>query len=245
MKVIVTKNYAESCQVVAKQIITQIKADPASKLGLATGGTAEPIYPLLVKAYQEGQISFANISTVNLDEYIGLDPSAPQSYRNYMDGLLFNHIDIDKSRTYVPSGTNDIDAEIALFNEKLAADRLIDIQLLGIGVSGHIGFNEPNEHLVAGVHIEHLDESTITANSRFFSSSEEVPTMSITMGVGDIMKARSIVLIATGKNKAPAMKRLLMDDYITPAVPATVLKMHADATIVIDQELANEIGFVY
>ena len=117
--------------------------------------------------------------------------------------------------------------------------------MLGIGVSGHIGFNEPGEHLVAGVHVEKLDESTIIANSRFFTSPEEVPTMSITMGVGDIMKARRTVLIATGKNKAPAMKSLLMNDEITTAVPATVLKMHADATIVIDQELANEIGYAY
>ena len=245
MKVIVTNSYAESCQVVADMIITQVQNDPTSKLGLATGGTAEKIYPLLVQAYKDKRVSFAKVSTVNLDEYVGLDPAAPQSYRNYMDGLFFDHIDIDKSRTYVPSGNNNIEAEIALFNEKLYGDKQLDLQLLGIGVSGHIGFNEPGEHLVAGVHVEKLDESTIIANSRFFTSPEEVPTMSITMGVGDIMKARRTVLIATGKNKAPAMKSLLMNDEITTAVPATVLKMHADATIVIDQELANEIGYAY
>lgn len=243
MKIIVTNDYSESCKVVADQIIAQVQADPASKLGLATGGTAENVYPLLVKAYQEKQVSFAGVSTVNLDEYIGLDPAAPQSYRNYMDGLFFDQVDIDKTHTYVPSGTNDIQAEIALFCEKLEEGRPIDIQLLGIGVSGHIGFNEPGEHLTAGVHIEQLDESTIVANSRFFDSPADVPTQSITMGVGDIMKARKIVLIATGKNKAPAMKKLLMDDLVTTSVPATVLKMHGDVTVVIDRELAAEIGY--
>lgn len=243
MKVIITGSYAESCQAVADMIVAQVQKDPASKLGLATGGTAEKVYPLLVKAYEEKKVSFAGVSTVNLDEYIGLDPAAPQSYRNYMDGLFFNHVDIDKARTYVPSGTNDIAAEIALFNEKLEAERRIDLQLLGVGVSGHIGFNEPHEELTAGVHIEQLDESTIQANSRFFESEDQVPRESITMGLGDIMKAASIVLIATGKNKAPALRALLMNDQITTKVPVTMLKMHADATIVIDRELAEEIGY--
>ena len=243
MEVIVTNNYEESCQVVADQIIAQVQADPASKLGLATGGTAENVYPLLVKAYQEHRVSFAGVSTVNLDEYIGLDPSSPQSYRNYMDGLFFDHVDIDKRHTYVPSGTNDVEEEIERFNEKLAEKRPIDLQLLGVGISGHIGFNEPREELTAGVHIETLTESTIQANSRFFENKDQVPRSSITMGVGDIMKARKIVLIATGKNKAAAIRSLLMNDQVSTEVPVTMLKLHPHVSIVIDRDLAEEVGY--
>lgn len=245
MKVIVTKSYASSCQIVADILIDQIKKKPNSKLGLATGGTAENVYPLLVKAYKDGKISFADVSTVNLDEYIGIAPTHNQSYRNYMDVRLFDQVDIDKANTYVPSGTNAVEDEIKIFNEKLEANGKIDIQLLGIGVSGHIGFNEPGEVLTAGVHVEHLTESTIKANSRFFDDEGQVPRYSITMGVGDIMKTKKIVLIATGLQKADAIKALLMDDKIYTSVPATVLKMHADATIIIDCELANAVGYMY
>lgn len=244
MKVIVTENYDESCKVTASLIADVIKKDPNAKLGLATGGTAEKVYPYLVKAYKDGEISFKGVSTVNLDEYMGIDPSSPQSYKNYMNNLLFSGIDIDLANTYVPSGKNAAEDEIKTFNEKLGGKQL-DIQLLGVGVSGHIGFNEPGEHLVAGVHIEKLDESTIEANSRFFEKKEDVPTTSITMGVGDIMKAKKIVLIATGDNKAPALKKLLLDDEVTTKVPCTVLKMHNDATIVIDKALAEKVGYKF
>jgi len=242
MKVIVTKNYDESCKVTADLIVDVIKKDGNAKLGLATGGTAEKVYPYMVKAYEDKLISFANVSTVNLDEYVGIDPSSPQSYKNYMNNLLFSKIDIKPENTYVPNGKANMDDEIKLFNEKLAG-RQLDIQLLGVGVSGHIGFNEPSENLVAGVHIEKLDESTIEANSRFFEKKEDVPTTSITMGVGDIMKAKKVVLIATGLGKTNAIKALLMNDNVTTNVPCTVLKMHNDATIVIDKELANAVGY--
>lgn len=243
MKVIVTPSFEDSCRVVADAIIAQVKADPSSKLGLATGGTAEAVYPHLVKAHQSGEVDFSGITTVNLDEYIGMDPSHPQSYRQCMDRWFFDPIGIDKSRTFVAGGSKDIDAEIKRFNEKLYGDKLIDLQLLGVGISGHIGFNEPHESLTAGVHTEDLDESTIAANARFFDSPDEVPRKSITMGVGDIMKAAKIVLIATGDNKAPVMKELLMNDSISCKIPVTVLKMHRDATIVIDQALADTIGY--
>ena len=244
MKVIVTENYDESCKVTAGMISDVIKAKPDAKLGLATGGTAEKVYPYLVKDCEEGKISFKDVTTVNLDEYVGIDPSSPQSYKNYMDNLLFSKIDIDPENTYVPSGAGDMEEEIKLFNEKLGGEQL-DIQLLGVGVSGHIGFNEPGEHLTAGVHIEKLDESTIEANSRFFEKKEDVPTTSITMGVGDIMKAKKIVLIATGPQKATALKALLMNDEVTTKVPCTMLKMHNDATVVIDKELAEAVGYKY
>ena len=245
MKVIVTDSYELSCKAVADMIIQQIQKKSDSKLGLATGGTAENVYPLLVDAYKNGKVSFANVSTVNLDEYIGIAPTHDQSYRNYMDMRFFNHIDIDKTNTYVPSGTNAVEEEIKLFNEKLVNGGRINLQLLGIGVSGHIGFNEPGEKLTAGVHIEQLDESTIKANSRFFDDESQVPREAITMGVGDIMKAEKIVLIATGRQKTEAIKALLMDDDVYTSVPATVLKMHSDATVIIDRELAKCVGYEY
>ena len=243
MKVIVTKNYEQSCKTTAELILDQVRTYPCSKLGLATGGTAENVYPFIVDACQKGDVDLSKITTVNLDEYMGMDPASEQSYRAYMDKRLFQPAGIDAARTYVPSGKNDPEEEIALFNEKLYGDgHLLDLQLLGIGVSGHIGFNEPGE-LIAGVHIQKLDESTIKANARFFASEADVPTESITMGVGDIMKAAKIVLIATGENKVPALRKLLMDDEVTAQVPATGLKMHRDVTSVIDEELAEKIGW--
>lgn len=243
MKVIVTKNYEESCKTVAEVIIDQVKGNPASKLGLATGGTAENVYPFLVDAYKEGKVDFSGISTVNLDEYIGMDPSSPQSYRQCMDSWFFDQVKIDKEKTYCPSGMNKPEDEIELFNEKLYGDKMVDLQLLGVGVSGHIGFNEPGDKLTAGVHIEKLDESTIQANSRFFDSPDDVPRESITMGIGDIMKAEKIVMIVTGENKVPVMKALLTNDEVTCKVPATMLKMHRDVTLVIDEELAVAAGY--
>ena len=242
MNLVITNSYEESCKYVAQQIIDLVNANPDAKLGLATGGTAEKVYPYLVAAYQDGKVDFSGISTVNLDEYLGMSPENPVSYRKCMDTWFFDHVNVNKDRTYVASGLNDPDEEIKLFNEKLYGDKLLDFQLLGVGVSGHIGFNEPGEHLVAGVHIEHLDESTIMANSRYFDSPADVPTKSITMGVGDIMKAAKIVLIATGDSKIPVISKLFANDNVSADLPVSVLKLHRDATIVIDKALADQCG---
>lgn len=243
MKVIVTKSYEESCQVTANMILDQVRANPASKLGLATGGTAEPVYPIMVEACKKGEVDFSQITTVNLDEYMGMDPTNDQSYRYYMNQRFFIPAGIDLARTFVASGKNDPEKEIALFNEKLYGDgHFVDIQLLGIGVSGHIGFNEPGT-MISGVHVQKLEESTIKANARFFENEADVPTEAMTMGLGDILKAGKIVLIATGANKAPALRKVLLDDEVTADVPATVLKMHRDVTIVIDEALSAEIGW--
>lgn len=243
MKVIVTKSYEESCKVTAEMILDQVRANPASKLGLATGGTAEGVYPLMVEAGKKGEVDFSQITTVNLDEYVGMAPDNEQSYRHYMDTRFFIPAGIDKARTYVPSGKNDPEKELAVFKDKLYGDgHMTDIQLLGIGVTGHIGFNEPGT-MIAGPHIQKLDESTIKANARYFENEADVPTEAFTMGLGDIMKAGKIVLLATGANKAAALRKLLLDDEVTADVPATVLKMHRDVTVVIDQALAAEIGW--
>lgn len=243
MKVIVTQSYVDSCKYVADQIIEMVGAKPDAKLGLATGGTAEKVYPHLVEAYKAGRADFSKVTTVNLDEYLGMSPENPVSYRKCMDTWFFDQVNIDKANTYVASGLNAPEEEIKAFNEKLYGDKLIDLQLLGVGVSGHIGFNEPGAHLVAGVHIEDLDESTIQANSRYFDSPDDVPKQAITMGVGDIMKAGKIVLIATGDSKVPVITRLLADDYVSSDLPVSVLKLHPDATIVIDRDLADKCSY--
>lgn len=240
MNLIVTNSYEESCRYVAENIIALVNDNPNAKLGLATGGTAEKVYPHLVEAYRAGLVDFSGVSTVNLDEYLGMSPENPVSYRKCMDTWFFDHVNIDKARTYVASGMSDPEEEIKLFNEKLYGDKPLDFQLLGVGVSGHIGFNEPGEHLVAGVHVEHLDESTIQANSRYFDSPSDVPTKSITMGVGDIMKASKIILIATGDSKIPVISKLFADDTVSADLPVSVLKMHRDATVVIDKDLAQK-----
>lgn len=243
MKVIITKSYEESCKTVADLIIETVNTKENPKLGLATGSTAEGVYPFLIKAYEEKKVDFSKTSTVNLDEYLGMSVDHEQSYTTYMNKKFFNHINIDKSKTYVANGMNDPAEEIKLFNEKLYGDKMLDLQLLGVGVSGHIGFNEPNSALISGVHIEDLVESTIEANSRFFENKEDVPKKSITMGVGDIMKAERIVLIATGDNKIPAMKSLLMTDKISTDCPVDFLKLHRDLVVVIDENLAKGVGF--
>jgi glucosamine-6-phosphate deaminase len=245
MKVIVTDSFDESCELVAAMMVDQVKTNPTTKFGLATGGTAEKVYPHLVNAYKAGCVSFSQISSVNLDEYIGISADHQQSYRRCMDDWFFSVTDVNKTKTYVACGSNPIDDEIRTFSEKLYGDKLVDFQLLGVGVNGHIGFNEPNDYLVAGVHIETLDNATIDANSRYFDSKAEVPRESITMGVGDILKAKRIVLIATGDNKASVMKKLLSDDTITTQVPVTILKAHSDVTVVIDKALAKSADYPF
>lgn len=244
MKVIVTKNYAESCKFVADHIVNLVNKDPKVKLGLATGGTAEPIYTEIVKLYNEKKVDFSQVTTVNLDEYVGAKPDNEISYRYYMNHWLFDHINIDKNNTYVANGLNNIDDEIKLFNEKLYGDKQVAFQLLGVGVSGHIGFNESGDKLTAGVHIEDLQQSTIDANARYFDSPDDVPRKAFTMGVGDIMRAKSVLLIATGDSKINVMREILTNDSVTTKVPATLLKLHADSTVVVDEDLARKCGYL-
>ena len=244
MKVIVTKNYEESSRVVADLIEEVVRNNPHARLGLATGGTPEKTYDYLAEDCAAGKISFKDVNTVNLDEYIGITQDNSQSYRRFMNEHLFNRIDIDINNTFVANGMNNPEDEIKLFNERLVQQE-IDLQLLGVGVSGHVGFNEGRDYLVAGVHTEELDESTIEANSRYFESKEDVPTSAMTMGVGDIMKAKKVVLIASGLSKVHAIRELVTNDKITTQVPCTILKMHPDSIVVIDEELANAVGYKY
>ena len=243
MKVIVTNSYDETCAVIANMIKELVNAKPDAKLGLATGGTPVPIYKKLIEMNKAGEVDFSRVHTVNLDEYCGIPGTHDQSYRYFMDTNLFDHINIDKKNTFVASGMGDFEANARELEEKVREGGAADLQLLGIGNNGHIAFNEASDHLIAVAHTEKLTESTIKANARFFEKKEDVPTMAITMGMGDILAAKKVVLAATGLAKVPAIKGLIMDDVITTQNPSTMLKMHDDAVVVIDRELADAVGY--
>ena len=243
MKVIVTNSYDETCAVIANMIKELVNAKPDAKLGLATGGTPVPIYKKLIEMNKAGEVDFSRVHTVNLDEYCGIPGTHDQSYRYFMDTNLFDHINIDKKNTFVARGMGDFEENARELEEKVREGGAADLQLLGIGNNGHIAFNEASDHLSAVAHTEKLTESTINANARFFEKKEDVPTMAITMGMGDILAAKKVVLAATGLAKVPAIRGLIMDDVITTQNPSTMLKMHEDAVVVIDRELADAVGY--
>lgn len=242
MEVIITKNHNESCQKTADIIIDIIKNNALPVLGLATGGTVEPLYAELAKRCDNKEVSFKDVSTISLDEYVGLSPEHNQSYRYFMNLQLFDKIDIDVANTYLPLGNTNPTEELKKFQDKLASLPR-NFQLLGVGPNGHIAFNEPGAELHSDAHIVDISESTIDANSRYFENRNEVPRQAFTQGMGDILKAETIALLATGANKAEAMKALLMDDEINTKYPCTLVKTHPNAIIFIDQELADLIGY--
>ena len=244
MKIIRCKDYEDMSKKAAALFFSQIHMKPDCVLGLATGSTPVGTYKQLIKWYEEGELDFSKVKSVNLDEYVGLDGTNDQSYRYFMNENLFNHVNIDKANTNVPNGKADnMDEEALRYEALIESLGGIDMQLLGIGNNGHIAFNEASDHLIAVAHTEKLTESTINANARFFEKKEDVPTMAITMGMGDILAAKKVVLAATGLAKVPAIKGLIMDDVITTQNPSTMLKMHDDAVVVIDRELADAVGY--
>jgi len=242
MKIIVTESFEKTCELAAELIADVICEKPDARLGLATGSTAQGVYPYLVRANQAKKLDFSRVNTINLDEYVGLSTDHPQSYRRFMDENLFDHINIDKKNTVVAKGTGDIEENVRAFRDALA-EKPIDVQLLGIGVDGHVGFNEPGVVLYDGAHVEELDESTIDANARFFATREEVPTKAISMGMGDILRAKKLLLLATGENKVEAMKGLLLNEELDVQNPATLVKTHPDVTVIIDRALAEQVGY--
>ena len=212
-----------------------IRAKPACVLGLATGSTPLPLYRELIAREQAGKIDFSRVRSANLDEYKGLAPNQPQSYRRFMQENLFDHISIKPENTIVPDGlAADIPAMCEAYERKIEDWGGVDIQLLGIGHNGHIGFNEPTDNFPATVHTVQLTESTINANSRLFERREDVPTQAITMGIGTIMKAKKILLIA-GPDKAEIVEKACFGK-VTPEVPASVLQLHPDVTVILSAE---------
>ena len=242
MKLIVVNNYEELSKVAAKEFSKIIKEKENAVLGLATGGSPVGMYKELIRMYEQKELNFSKITTVNLDEYIGLNLEHNQSYRYFMNNNLFNHINIDKSNTFVPNGlAEDLEAQCKEYDQKIAELGGIDIQLLGVGNNGHIAFNEPNNELSSGTHIISLTDNTIEANARFFDNIDDVPRKAITMGVGGIMKAKKIILIASGESKAEAIKGIF-SGKITTANPATMLQMHRDVTVIVDEAAAKLIN---
>ena len=212
-----------------------LQEKPACLLGLATGSTPIPLYRELVKRYEAGELDFSRVRSVNLDEYKGLSGDHPQSYRYFMDVNLFDHVNIKKENTTVPDGlAGDVEAMCEAYEEKIEEWGGIDLQLLGIGHDGHIGFNEPDDFFPAKTHEAKLEQITREANKRFFDSIDEVPTAAFSMGIGTVMSARKIVLIATGADKAQALKQALTGP-VTPRLPASILQFHPDVTVIADE----------
>ena len=240
MNIIICKDYEAVSAAGADMIEALVREKPDCTLGLATGSSPVGMYRELARRCAAG-LDFSKVHSVNLDEYVGLEPTHEQSYRFFMDDNLFDHINIDKANTYVAKGAGDVEANLKEFNAVL--DRTdIDLQVLGVGPDGHLGFNEPGDTLWDGAHKEVLDESTIDANQRFFDSRDEVPRFAVTMGMGNIMRAKKLLMIVSGK-KADAMRALLLSDRIDPHCPCTFLRLHRDATVILEQSLADEIGY--
>jgi len=232
MRVIKVGSYEEMSRVAANIIAAQIILKPDSVLGLATGSSPVGTYKRLIEMCKSGDLDFSRITTVNLDEYCGLDGSHEQSYRYFMDVNLFNHVNIDKANTHVPSGTaSDFNQECKRYDQLIEGLGGIDLQLLGIGHNGHIGFNEPEDFVEKGTHLVDLKQSTIDANSRFFERKEDVPRQAITMGIKTIMSAKKVLLIASGADKKEILEKALYGP-ITPQVPASILQLHNDLTVV-------------
>ncbi len=239
MQLFIEETYDDMSRRAADIIAAQVIVDPASTLGLATGSTPIGLYADLVDDFEADRISFEGITTFNLDEYRGLDPAHDQSYRYFMQKNLFDHVDVCPEATHVPDGANpDALAACAEYEEAIAEAGGIDLQLLGLGHNGHIGFNEPCDEFPVRTHVVDLAQSTIDANSRLFASADDVPRQAYTMGIGTIMKARAILVVASGQDKAQIVRDALFGP-VTPQVPASVLQLHPNVTVVVDAEAGS------
>ncbi|MFC7062114.1 glucosamine-6-phosphate deaminase [Halobacillus seohaensis] len=242
MKIIVMKDYQELSEKVCELIEKQVNDQPKSVLGLATGGSPLGTYKELIKGYKKRAVDYQQVTTMNLDEYIGLDKSDPQSYHFFMRQHLFDEININPDRTYIPNGkANNQDKECERYERLIEEVGPPDLQLLGIGQNGHIGFNEPGTSFTSETHIIELAESTRKANARFFDSLEDVPKQAITMGIRSILKSEKVILIASGERKAAAIKSLLEDEP-SENMPASALKNHKNVTLIVDEEAYMKVG---
>lgn len=238
MKVIIVENYDEMSRVAADMIAEVVATNPNATLGLATGSTPIGCYKLLADFCADKRLSFKTVKAVNLDEYVGLSAAHSQSYAYFMRRNLFDNIDIDLNNTAIPNGcAADVEEECAHYGDLLRALPR-DVQVLGLGSNGHIGFNEPNTPFDSVTHSVELAESTVRDNSRLFDDIDEVPTQAITMGISEIMQARKILLLASGANKAQAVRNLVKGE-VTESCPASVLQRHPDCTVIVDKQAAE------
>lgn len=235
MNIVKTKDYetmsGEACELVAQRLRTL--TDPV--LGLATGSTPEGMYQCLINQYKEQQISFKNVTTFNLDEYIGLAADDPNSYQYFMNENFFKHIDIQENKTHLPNGVApNLKKECTDYEQKITDAGGIDLQVLGLGTNGHIAFNEPGTDFNGRTDIVDLAQATLDANARFFDSIEDVPTQALTMGIQSIMEAKEIILLVSGEQKADALAEVINGD-VTEAFPASILQKHNNVTIIADE----------
>lgn len=241
MRIIKTKDYEEMSRKAANIIAAQVIAKPNCVLGLATGSTPIGTYKNLVAKYEAGDLDFSEVKTVNLDEYKGLTRDNDQSYYYFMHDNLFNHVNIDLANTNLPDGTKeDADAECAAYEALIKSFGGADLQLLGLGHNGHIGFNEPDSHFPVATHCVDLQERTIEANKRFFASIDDVPKQAYTMGIGTIMSAKKILIVVSGEDKADTVAKAFFGP-VTPEVPASILQLHADVILVADEAALSKI----
>ncbi|WP_339021187.1 glucosamine-6-phosphate deaminase [Spiroplasma endosymbiont of Atherix ibis] len=233
MKIIKVRDNKEAGEIVSDLILKEVKSKSNIVLGLATGSSPISTYENIISKSKEENIDWSNVTTFNLDEYKGLEPTHNQSYRYFMNDKLFNHINIKKENTFIPSGMINSNEEAQKYDELIAKHGGIDLQLLGLGINGHIGFNEPGSDFEGLTSVVDLTKLTIEANSRFFNSEKDVPTKAISMGLKSIMSAKKIILIAIGNEKAQAVKNLV-EGPISKDWPCSILLNHSDVTVVID-----------
>ena len=239
MRVLITDSYDQMGLEAAKIVAGQIYLKPNSVLGLATGSTPLSMYERLVAVHRTVGLDFSEVTTFNLDEYIGMGQDNPQSYHYFMQEHFFKHINIKPENVHIPNGmAQDIIAEGERYEQLIAAKGGIDLQVLGIGQNAHIGFNEPDVKFAATTHKVELDEETILANSRFFNNVDEVPRYAISMGIKTIMMAEHVILLANGRNKARAVYKAVCGD-VTPEAPASILQLHRDVVVILDEEAAE------
>lgn len=235
----VLENYDEISIKAAQLLAAQVNLKPNCVLGLATGSTPEGMYKKLIRKYEQNEVDFSEVTTFNLDEYYPIDPKNTQSYAYYMKEKFFSKINIQQSQTFIPDGqAEDVDKMCENYDLMINKYGGIDFQVLGIGNNGHIGFNEPNIRFESGTHLVELDNETIEANSRFFDNKKDVPILAISMGVRNIMHSKKIILLASGEHKAEAVEKMLFGD-ITPNLPASILQLHNDVTIILDNAAAK------
>lgn len=239
MKILIHQTQATATDAAAALIADRLARQPDTVLGLATGGTMEAVYAALIARHRAGHVSFARATSFNLDEYVGLPGDHPCSYRRYMREKLFDHVDMSTDRAFLPQGdAADPEAEAARYEAAIVAAGDIGLQLLGLGLNGHIGFNEPTSSLSSLTRIKTLTRSTREANARYFDRPDDVPRVAITMGIGTILRAQEVVLLAYGRQKADVVARMI-EGPVMAACPATALQMHARVTVVLDEDAAS------
>ena len=243
MRIYKATDYNDMSRKAANIISAQIIMKPDCVLGLATGSSPVGTYKQLIEWYNKNDLDFSEVTSINLDEYKGLSPEDPQSYRYFMNTHLFHRINISYDHTYVPDGTEtDSHKACQAYNELLHQVGPADLQILGLGHDGHIGFNEPSDHFEDETHCVDLTETTIQANKRFFASEDDVPRQAYTMGIGTIMRCKKLIVVVSGKDKASILKQVIQGP-VTPEVPGSILQFHPDCIIIADEDALSEMEF--